>query len=234
MDYETFEGVKDKGKEMIESRYVITQKEQHDGQKQNCKAWLRARGFQETLKPQSDSPSAAKESFKLLRAVGANFGFKLILVDIRATFMQSKLLDHDVYVDPPADVKKPGLLWKLRKPLYGLDDASPKFWLCVKDVFLSSLWLQTIDGDEAFYFLNVGSELLGAIIRHVDNFNMARTDDFLNNVLSVGREELTVSKVENDTFTLDVKVVEDGIEVPMEDYSRSLKDVTSIRKVEDR
>ena len=38
MDYETFEGVKDKGKEMIESRYVITQKEQHDGQKQNCKA----------------------------------------------------------------------------------------------------------------------------------------------------------------------------------------------------
>ena len=63
---------------------------------------------------------------------------------------------------------------------------------------------------------------------------MARTDDFLNNVLSVGREELTVSKVENDTFTLDVKVVEDGIKVPMEDYSRSLKDVTSIRKVEDR
>ena len=38
IDYETYEEIKDKGQEMIGSRWVITQKEQHDGQKQNCKA----------------------------------------------------------------------------------------------------------------------------------------------------------------------------------------------------
>ena len=81
------------------------------------------------LKPQLDSPTAAKESFKLLMALSANFHFKLGLVDICAAFLQSKVLDRDVYVEPPSDIKKQGVIWKLRKPLYGLDDASRKFWL---------------------------------------------------------------------------------------------------------
>ena len=123
-DYETFEEVKDEGQEMLGSRWVITEKEKHDGQKQKCKARLVARGFQESLKPQSDSPTASKESFKLLMAILANFGFKLASVDIRAAFLQSKILDRDVYIELPSDVKKPGVLWKLKKPLYGLDDSS--------------------------------------------------------------------------------------------------------------
>ena len=86
-----------------------------------------ARGFQEALKPQSDSPTAGKESFKLLMALLANFHFKLVLVDIRAAFLQSKVLDRDIFVEPPTDIKKQGIIWKLKKPLYGLDDASRKF-----------------------------------------------------------------------------------------------------------
>ena len=62
------------------------------------------------MKPQSDSPTAAKESFKLIMAVATNFGFKLTSVDIRAAFLQSKVLDHTVYVEPPANVKKPGVV----------------------------------------------------------------------------------------------------------------------------
>ena len=116
-DYETFEEVKDKGQETLGSRWVITEKEKHDGQKQKCKARLVARGFQESLKPQSDSPTASKESFKLLMAISTNIGFKLASVDIRAAFLQSKVLDRNVYIEPPSDVKKPGILWKLKKPL---------------------------------------------------------------------------------------------------------------------
>ena len=37
-DYETFEEVKDEGQETLGSRWVITEKEKHDGQKQKCKA----------------------------------------------------------------------------------------------------------------------------------------------------------------------------------------------------
>ena len=71
-----------------------------------------------------------------------NFHFKLASVDIRAAFLQSKVLDREVFVEPPSDIKKQGIVWKLNKPLYGLDDASRKFWLRVRDVFLNKLNLK--------------------------------------------------------------------------------------------
>ena len=42
-DYETFVEVKDEGKTTVGSRWVITEKEQHERQKQKCKARLVAR-----------------------------------------------------------------------------------------------------------------------------------------------------------------------------------------------
>ena len=60
-DYETFIEIKDEGQAKVGSRWVITKKEQHDGQKTKVKARLVAQGFQETLKLQSDSPMAAKD-----------------------------------------------------------------------------------------------------------------------------------------------------------------------------
>ena len=104
-DYETFLEVKDEGQIKVGSCLVITEKEQHDGKKIMVKARLVARGFQETLKPQSDSPTAAKESFKFLMALSANFHFKIASVDIRAAFLQSKVLDREVFIEPPSAIK---------------------------------------------------------------------------------------------------------------------------------
>ena len=50
-DYDVFEEVEDNGQETISSHLVITSKEKHDGQKQQTKARLVARGFQEEMKP---------------------------------------------------------------------------------------------------------------------------------------------------------------------------------------
>ena len=44
-DYETIEEVKDEGQETIGSRWVVTQKEKNDGQKQDYEAQLIARVF---------------------------------------------------------------------------------------------------------------------------------------------------------------------------------------------
>ena len=83
-------------------------------------------------------------------ALAANFHFKIASVDICAAFLQSKILDREAYVEPPADIKKQGIVWKLNKPLYGLDDASRKFWLRVRDVFLNKLEIKTVEEDETF------------------------------------------------------------------------------------
>ena len=109
--YETFEEVDDIGQETIGSRWIVTEKEKHDGQKQNYKARLVAKGFQEKDQPQSDSPTAAKESFKLLMALAANQNFKVVSMDIRAVFLQAKKLDREVFVRPPDDIKQEGKIW---------------------------------------------------------------------------------------------------------------------------
>ena len=65
-------------------------------------------------------------------AVAANNVLKLASVDIKAAFLQSKMLERDVFVKPLEDVKKPSVIWRLKKPLYGLDDALRNFWLHIK------------------------------------------------------------------------------------------------------
>ena len=48
-------------------------------------------------------------------------------------------------------------------------------------------------------------------------------------------QEITVFKIEEDNFRfmgLDVKVVNDGMKISMEDYTNSLQDVKNIRKVQ--
>ena len=112
--------------------------------------------------------------------------------------------------------------------------ASRKFWLRVKDVFLNRLSLQTVEGNEAFYFRNVDSKLYGAVLTHVNDVEVAGSPEFVEEVISVVEEQLTVSKVEEDIFRYagpDIKVVTDRIKISMEDYSNSLKDITKIRKM---
>ena len=176
--YETFEEVDDIGQETIGSTWIVTEKEKHDGQNQKYKARLVARGFQEREQPQSDSPTAAKESFKLLVALVANSGFKVVSMDIRAAFLQAKKLDREVYVRPPEDIRKQGKIWKLLKPLYGLDNALQKFYLNVKET-LKELELKILPCNEAFYYENRDGKLLGVVLSHVDDFTVAGEEEFV-------------------------------------------------------
>ena len=53
-----------------------------------------------------------------------------------------------------------------------------------------------IDGDRAFYFLHEDGHLQEAVLTHVDYFNLAGTEEFVNKVLDQVEQELTVSKIE--------------------------------------
>ena len=95
---EVIEKVKDKGQGFITTRWVNTRKEAHDGQKTDVKSHLLARGFQDLdkygLKPQSDIPTAQKEAL--------NIGIeKLRSIDITTAFLQSNVLDHEIFVKHP-------------------------------------------------------------------------------------------------------------------------------------
>ena len=171
--YEVFEKVKDEGQQLIGTRWVITQKENHDGQKTQFKARLAARGLQEVEKVQSDSPTALRDSFRMFLSLAATTKIqKLRSIDIRAAFLQSDKLKREVFVRLPEDIAEEGILWKLQKPLYGLTDAGRRFWLRVKAI-LEENGYKRVTGDEAYYYKQEDGKLIGQLLLHVDDFMMA-------------------------------------------------------------
>ena len=105
-------------------------------------------------------------------------------------------------------MKKEGKIWKLKKPLYGLNDASCKFWLKVREVF-DECKLRILDGDEAFYFRHdENGNLEGMVSSHVDDFILAGTEKFLEEITSKIVQKLEISKLEDNEFRftrMDVK-----------------------------
>merc|ERR1712240_980760 len=162
---------------------------------------------------------------KLLVALAGNENFRVVSMDIRAAFLQAKKLDRELFVRPMDDIKKEGKIWKLLKPLYGLDDVSRKFYLKVKET-LQELGLKTLQGDDAFYFENRNGVLLGMNLSHVDDFTTGGDDEFVERIVNGISTKFTVSKVEKDVFRftgLDVKAGNGKIEVSMEDYANSVE-----------
>ena len=102
----TYEEIENEGQCFIDSRWVITEKEDHDGQKTKVKARIVAKGFQEAEKPQSDSPTVGRDSLKTFIAVAANMQFQICSVDITGAFLKADMLDRNVYVRPPIDIRK--------------------------------------------------------------------------------------------------------------------------------
>ena len=109
-----------------------------------------------------------------------------------------------------------------------MNDASRKFWLRVKELF-PALGLQRLEGDEAVYYRkDKDGELEGMVSTCVDDFDLAGTKSFLEKVTKEISNKLDVSKVEDDKFRyigIDIKKVENGIEISMDEYAESLEEI---------
>ena len=93
--------------------------------------------------------------------------------------------------------------------------------------------LRILDGDEAFYFRHdENGNLEGMVSSHVDDFILAGTEKFLEEIMSKIAQKLEISKLEDNEFRftrMDVKKDGDVIVVSMEDYAKSLEKI-EIRK----
>ena len=65
---------------------------------------------------------------------------------------------------------------------------------------LKKIGLKVMEGDEAFYYLHRNGELIGTVITHVDDFTLAGTNVFVDEVIDTVSRDLTVSKKEKENF----------------------------------
>ena len=189
------------------------------------------RGFEEEQYPKSDSPTASHDSFKLFLAIAATECYTVRALDVTSAFLQGSPLERDIFMEPPIEEKREGIVWKLKKSAYGLYDASRQWFLAVKKELLA-IGMKPLSGDEAVFHLIKDNKLIGLCALHVDDFLTAGTKQFEALLDKRLQGRFTFGKIELHKFKftgLNIEQTEDGIYIDQIDYIQSLKPIETQR-----
>ena len=233
---DVYDTVRDQKQDRIQTRWVCTTMSTANGV--ISKARLVAKGFQDpdagTVR--SDSPTCAKESLRLVLAIVAAKSWSINAMDIKTAFLQGMTFDRDVYVSPPPEAEVPsGFVWKLKKCVYGLSDASRVWYLTVRQELLK-LGAKVSVHDEAIFTFSHEKQLQGIISTHVDDFFWAGTKFFEMSVISGIRKVFNVKSEEKGSFRylgLQLSQNSSGIKLTQDKYVECLQAVQAQSKYND-
>ena len=201
--YDAYREIYDRGQKTISTRWVVTEK------KTGFKARLVVRGFEEIDVGQADSPTGEKATLRMVLALAASENWKLQSIDIKSAYLQAENLDREIFVRPPRELKKPGLIWQLDKPAYGLIDSARNWYTSISS-FIRSLGCKVCVYDKAMFYYCINNKLAGLILMHVDDFIFCGCQRFMNEVLKPLKSKYDISKHETDMFKyIGIKVVQD-------------------------
>ena len=179
-------------------RWVITETGQDKNKK--IKTRLVARGFEEDSNFQVDSPTAQKASIKLFLVILCWKNWVPNVIDIQTAFLQGKSIDRDVFLRPPTEFREKHTLWKLKKCVYGLQDASRRWYFTVRD-FLLEIGCCQSKCDLSIFTYYEDENFAGIIIIHVDDFAWGGTEAFESKIICRLQEKFLFGKTATVEFT---------------------------------
>ncbi len=218
--FHTYDIIDDEGQEYITTLWVITMKGEE------VRARLTAKGFQEIHDIPKESPTMHKHTLRLILAVAATKGWKISASDVKSAFLQGNELDRVVLVKPPKEANLTNKLWRLRKCLYGLKDASKKWYEKVKNRLEKLGFKKSAYDSGFFYYLNEKGELEGVIGLHVDDFIHCGTEFFNREILPKVLETFQMGKSESESFMYTgfmLNQTKEGITLDQEKYVEGVK-----------
>ena len=221
--HEVYEEMPDLGQNKIQTTWIITENVKNGSSQ--LKARLVAKGFQEnSLDVRKDSPTCLKSSLKISFSIAASNNWTVKVLDIKSAFLQGREIERDVYVEPPIEAGQ-GIVWKLKKTIYGLNDASRKWYLQIKASLEKHGAVMSIYDEALFYFLH-NDELCGLICLHVDDFFHCGTKQFNNRVIGGVKSDFEISKEAERSFSyvgLEVSQKSDGLYLSQYSYIEKLE-----------
>ena len=174
--FDVYEEVIDQGQQCISTRWVLVKK----GEK--TKARLTARGFEEDISAAVDSPTIGKNCVRIVLAIAASKHWKIQSTDIKSAFLQGQPIERDVYLLPPKEANtKKGYIWKLRRYLYGLNDAARQFYVTLAEELVKLGGVKSKMDPSLFSFYSE-SRLIGILVSHIDDFLHAG-DSFFDTIM---------------------------------------------------
>ena len=219
--FNTFSEVNDEGQFRISTTWVLWEK---NG---GVRARLVARGYEESFKERTDSPTVSKNVLRTFLAIAPNTCWDVKTTDIKSAFLQGKAISRDIHVSPPKETGLKGKLWKLQKCLYGLNDAARQFYASVADELTKRGCTQSILDPAVFYY-QADNSLQGFIVCHVDDFLHAGSTRFETDIIKPLHQRFHAGRCEEETFNyvgFYLTQSSDCITISQNDYVQSLPDV---------
>lgn len=137
----------------VASRWVLTQKFNADGSICKYKGRVVAKGYTQRFGvdfTETYCPVVNTITLRMILASSQQKSLHIRQFDVKTAFLYAKL-DETIFMIPPDGYKKPGKLWRLKRSLYGLRQAS-RMWNKTFDEFLKSLCLKSSRNDPCIYY----------------------------------------------------------------------------------
>jgi Reverse transcriptase (RNA-dependent DNA polymerase) len=99
--------------------------------------------------------------------------------------LQGKSLTRDVFVVPPIDFVGSHVVWRLKKPIYGIVSA-PKSWFDRLIKVCRASRLTTVTTDEGILIMTSGEQVVGVLALHVDDAIGGGTENFHGVMAKIG------------------------------------------------
>ena len=219
----------DSGQKCLSTRWICSLKDTPNGTIH--KARLVARGFEEIEKDniQKDSPTCGSDSLRVVLAVLAQKRWNPHSIDIKTAFLQGSDISREVFIKPPPEANAKGVIWKLRKCVYGLSDASLSWYKKVKEI-LEQCGVEVSRLDPAvFLWKNEQGTVEGVIACHVDDFLWGGSANFEKQTIGNIRSKLSVGREENGSFPyvgIEIAQLDQLITLRQMSYQENLQPIT--------
>ena len=197
------------------------------------KARLTVRGDLEmTDDIQTDSPTVRKSNIKLVLMASARQHFNMKSQDVSSAFLQSKPIERDIFIRPPRERRIPGVVWRLKKTVYGLVDASRGFYLNFSQN-LMDLGCEKMKMDPAMFIYfdedkntEEVKEPVGLAVTHVDDMLSAGENKFEMDVINKMKSAFKFGSEEELDFRyvgLNIVQFKEGIKVDNNHYVQAME-----------
>ena len=179
MKEDVYDEVIDQGQRHISLCWIVTPK--LDNGIWKTKAELVAGGFEETENNfRTDSPMCLKGRLMVALKIAASKCWTFTSIDMKAAFLQGKLLDRKVFLKPPKQAGANGKLLVLKKAVYGLTDDTSRVWYLQVVDELNKLNANISSYDQALFFWHKNGELHGILVVHVNDFLWSGSSEFVS------------------------------------------------------
>jgi hypothetical protein len=154
-------------------------------------------------------------------------GWEIHSLDVSSAFLQGNGIQRELYLQPPIEVEDEGTIWRLKRCIYGLDDAPRAWYDRVKEELLR-LGGVTSKYDDAVFLWHTGDSLSGMIVLHVDDFVYCGTEKWHRSVITNIQKNFKISANHCGSFKyigLNVAQLNGTIYVDQNQYVDSLEPI---------